>query len=378
MPDFKTPRPHDHNQGNQNRAYTAEQKAAVDRVRKCKSTDYYAILGVEKEVTADGIKKAYRKLALVMHPDKNGAPGADEAFKLISKAFQVLSDPQQRESFDRFGGDPAARGGGGGGGGGADPFAGFTSAGGGAGGFRGGPELSPEDLFNMFFGGGFPGAGPFGGGFVGGGGSFGGGFGGGPFGEFGSFGGPGIRVQHFGGPGVRRRRPAPAATAGGAEQEDQQQQEASLRTTFIQLLPLILLFIFPIISGLFSELGSGSGKPQFPDVRFEKIHPFTQQRFTPKHHIPYWVNPKELKDFGMQPGGKGVDRKLKEMDKRAEVRYMGWLQGECGREMREQQREVEDAMGWFWADGEKVKKASEKILPACQKLREMGEGRVMG
>jgi len=81
MPDTKTPRPHDHNQGNQSRPYTAEQKAAVDRVRKCQSTHYYAILDVEKEATADGIKKAYRRLALVMHPDKNGAPGADEAFK---------------------------------------------------------------------------------------------------------------------------------------------------------------------------------------------------------------------------------------------------------------------------------------------------------
>ena len=77
-------RPHDHNQGNQNRSYTADQKTAVDRVRKCKNTDYYAILDVEKSVTADGVKKAYRRLALVMHPDKNGAPGADEAFKCIS------------------------------------------------------------------------------------------------------------------------------------------------------------------------------------------------------------------------------------------------------------------------------------------------------
>lgn len=298
---------------------------------------------------------------------------------MVSKAFQVLSDPQKREHFDRFGGDPESRGGAGGGGGGGgagDPFAGFRGGGGGGGFPGGGPELSPEDLFNMFFGGG-----GFGGGFGGGGGPFGGGgFGGGnPFGEFVSFGGPGIRMQHFGGPGVRRRRPATNAGGGATAEAADQPQEASLRSTFIQLLPLIILFIFPILSSLFSELGSGTGKSQFPDVRFEKIHPFTHQRFTPRHHVPYWVSPKELKQFGMSASDKGssVDRKLREMDRRAETRYVSALQGECRVEMGEQQREIEDAMGWFWADGERARKARERRLPACERLRELGEGRVM-
>lgn len=71
----------DHNQGNQDRKYTPEQKAAVLRVRKCSQTAYYEILALEKTATDAEIKKAYRKLSLMTHPDKNGYEGADEAFK---------------------------------------------------------------------------------------------------------------------------------------------------------------------------------------------------------------------------------------------------------------------------------------------------------
>ena len=71
----------DHNQGNQDRKYTPEQKAAVIRIRKCSATAFYEILAVEKTATDSEIKKAYRKLSLVTHPDKNGYEGADEAFK---------------------------------------------------------------------------------------------------------------------------------------------------------------------------------------------------------------------------------------------------------------------------------------------------------
>ncbi|MGI6103474.1 MAG: DnaJ domain-containing protein [Patescibacteria group bacterium] len=62
--------------------------------------DYYAILGVPKDASADDIKRAYRKLALEHHPDKGGD---SERFKEISEAYQVLSDPQKRAAYDQFG-----------------------------------------------------------------------------------------------------------------------------------------------------------------------------------------------------------------------------------------------------------------------------------
>lgn len=71
----------DHNQGNQDRKYTIEQKTAVVRVRRCSPTAFYEILSLEKTASDGEIKKAYRKLSLLTHPDKNGYDGADEAFK---------------------------------------------------------------------------------------------------------------------------------------------------------------------------------------------------------------------------------------------------------------------------------------------------------
>jgi molecular chaperone DnaJ len=66
--------------------------------------DYYSVLGVSKTATAEEIKKAYRKLALEHHPDRNpDNPEAEEKLKKINEAYAVLSDPQKRNSFDRFG-----------------------------------------------------------------------------------------------------------------------------------------------------------------------------------------------------------------------------------------------------------------------------------
>lgn len=112
--------------------------------------DYYDVLGVEKSADAKEIKKAYRKLAMKYHPDKNpGDKEAEEKFKEINEAYEVLSDEEKRNTYDRFGHDGLNNQGGFGGGQG---FGGF--GGGGFGGF--------EDIFGDIFGGG--GFGGFGGG----------------------------------------------------------------------------------------------------------------------------------------------------------------------------------------------------------------------
>ena len=88
--------------------------------------DYYEVLGVPKNASDDEIKKAYRKLAIKYHPDKNpGNKEAEEKFKEISEAHEVLSDKQKRARYDQFG--HAGVGNGAGGAYGGNPFAGVIS-----------------------------------------------------------------------------------------------------------------------------------------------------------------------------------------------------------------------------------------------------------
>ena len=130
--------------------------------------DYYQILGLTKSASEQEIKKAYRKLALQYHPDKNkGDKSMEEKFKEVTKAYEVLSDPQKKQTYDQFGEAAFEQGAAGGPGG--NPFAGgfggfsgqqqgpfnytYSSTGGN---FDFGGFSDPFEIFEQFFGGGSP------------------------------------------------------------------------------------------------------------------------------------------------------------------------------------------------------------------------------
>ncbi|XP_006133850.3 dnaJ homolog subfamily B member 14 [Pelodiscus sinensis] len=126
--------------GESGKGYTKDQVEGVFSIKKSKN--YYEVLGVSKDAGEEDLKKAYRKLALKFHPDKNHAPGATDAFKKIGNAYAVLSNPEKRKQYDLTGSEEQA----------------CNHPGNGRFNFHRGCEadITPEDLFNMFFGGAFP------------------------------------------------------------------------------------------------------------------------------------------------------------------------------------------------------------------------------
>ncbi|KAJ2794520.1 Chaperone protein dnaJ [Coemansia guatemalensis] len=314
-------------QQQQQRIYTEDQVAAVRRVMS-KQSDYYGVLGVERTATEAEIKKAYRKSALTFHPDKNKAPRADEAFKLVAHAFTVLSDGDKRAHYDRFGADarssssaPQSR---------QHQQHPFANAG-----FRGfDDEISPEDLFNMFFGGDF-----------------------GQFNvQFGPNGGFGQRGVRFG----TGRRPF-------QQQQQQQQQGTANRGVWascMQILPLILLLLSFFGSALISVLfGDDSG----PSYAFERTARYTNARMTGSRNVAYWVDAREFSRSALDR----APAKLWQYEREVEAQYISHLQRRCRREREHKRNEIYLAQGWLGIGVDKKRlEAAEAIpMPACDELR---------
>ncbi|KNC83206.1 hypothetical protein SARC_04525, partial [Sphaeroforma arctica JP610] len=222
------------------REFTPEQAAAVRRIKQCRG--YYEILSVEKGANDAQIKKAYRKLALTFHPDKNQAPGADEAFKSISKAFQVLSDKSLRQQYDLYGEEGAQR---------------AQQQGARGGGMQGayGQAFTPEEIFQMFFN--------------------------------------GVRPEDLrrGGGGARRTHQQPGFRTFQFGGQQAQGHSNGSGISFMHILPFVLMFLLSMLSG-------GSDIKPF-DLRQTSDHPLPRRTTT--REVPYFVRRNFNQEFQGKP-----------------------------------------------------------------------------
>jgi DnaJ family protein B protein 12 len=166
-------------------------------------------------------------------------------------------------------------------------------------------------------------------------------------------GGPGVRVHQFGGARPRRR-----------PRDPEQAQDASVTSTIMGLLPILLLFIFPLISSLFS----GPAQPAAPHIVFDSPQPpqYTKERTIPDLGVKYYVDPNDIAQFS--------NYKLGQLDKTAEVTLVRQLRVECEREMLHQQRLRDAAQGWFFQDPDKMAMADNLKMPNCKRLMKLGRG----
>lgn len=270
---------------NGGRGYTPQQVEIVKKVLSARQGGrgaHYRVLGVSENATEAELKKAYRKLALKLHPDKNSAPQADEAFKAVGLAYGTLSDSQKRTIYDRYGDeDPDNTGGGG------------MRRGAGGVNFRPGQEVSPEEIFNMFFGGGMP--------------------------MGGHMRGPGgVHFYSNFGPGPRFRQHQRQAG-------HNQQQPPNPVQNLLQLLPffLIMLLSFMNISdsgeGAFS---SGEGRYFSLTQKDPFVHPL-QTKLTEVKGIPYFV------DGGFMKTIYRNRYKIAQVERMVQSAYEGYLVEEC-------------------------------------------------
>ncbi|XP_076024618.1 dnaJ homolog subfamily C member 18 isoform X1 [Genypterus blacodes] len=301
--------------GDEKKSYTEDQRQGVLRIKNCK--DFYEILGISKNAGDEDLKKAYRKLALKFHPDKNFAPGATDAFKAIGNAYAVLSNPEKRQQYDQYGDQSAA-----------------ASAPQQPGHGRHGhhrnfhrdfeADISPEELFNIFFGGRFP------------------------TGNIHVYTNRGASYSQFYQP--RRRR----VYERREEVVEENQSQQNTFTALLQLLPVLVLILISVFTQMMAT------NPPY-SLFYKPAMGLVVSMETQHMGVPYYVD----KSFQKEYRGDALD----ELEKTIESDYMEHLQSSCWKE--KQQKSDLANLGQLYRDERLKQKAESMRLDNCDKLHRL-------
>ncbi|XP_051955532.1 dnaJ homolog subfamily C member 18-like isoform X1 [Xyrauchen texanus] len=296
------------------KSYSEQQRQGVLRIKRCK--DFYEILGVLKDASDEDLKKAYRKLALRFHPDKNCAPGATDAFKAIGNAYAVLSNPEKRLQYDQCGDQAAADTS-------SHPSAQPRHA---YGHYRSfnqdfDADISPEELFNLFFGGRFP------------------------TGNIHVYTNRGASYAHYYQP--RRRR-----TYERREEEVEESHSQNNFTALLQLLPVLVLILISVFTQLMAT------NPPY-SLFYKPSMGLVVSRETQHMGVMYYVD----KSFEKEYHG----ATLEELEKTIESDYIDHLQNSCWKE--KQQKSDLANLGQLYRDERLKQKAETMKLDHCEKLQ---------
>ncbi|KAK1882650.1 DnaJ like subfamily B member 14 [Dissostichus eleginoides] len=265
----------------------------------------------------EDLKKAYRKLALKFHPDKNFAPGATDAFKAIGNAYAVLSNPEKRQQYDQYGDQSAAS---------SAPQPSSHSRHGYYRSFNRDFEadISPEELFNIFFGGRFP------------------------TGNIHMYTNQGASYSQFYQP--RRRR----AFERREEVVVEENQSQNTFTALLQLLPVLVLILISVFTQMMAT------NPAF-SLFYKPAIGLVVSRETQHMGVPYYVD----KSFEKEYRGAGLD----ELEKTIENDYIEHLQNSCWKE--KQQKSDLANLGQLYRDERLKQKAESMRLDNCDKLHRL-------
>ncbi|XP_029925206.1 dnaJ homolog subfamily C member 18 [Myripristis murdjan] len=294
------------------KSYTEEQRLGVLRIKNCK--DFYEILGISKNASDEDLKKAYRKLALKFHPDKNFAPGATDAFKAIGNAYTVLSNPEKRQQYDQYGDQSSAAN--------ANAaqhahshharYRSFNRD------FE--ADISPEELFNIFFGGRFP------------------------TGNIHVYTNQGASYSQYYQP--RRRRAYERR-----EEEVEENRSQNTFTALLQLLPVLVLIFISVFTQMMAT------NPPY-SLFYKPAMGLVVSRETQHMGVPYYVDKSFQKEY------RGTT--LEELEKTIESDYIEHLQCSCWKE--KQQKSDLANLGQLYRDERLKQKAESMRLDSCEKL----------